>query len=143
LKRQSLKIIWQALLMNSLYIIDSNAVLRYLLKDNLVQCEKVKNTLDEAKKSGKQVFVTREVVMECVYTLTRFYKVSRIDIFSALKSFFDTSEIVLENRELVMKTLEYFLMTNISYVDCLVLEQSKRLGGELVTFDKKLLAKSK
>lgn len=113
------------------------------MKDNLVQCEKVKNTLDEAKKSGKQVFVTREVVMECVYTLTRFYKVSRIDIFSALKSFFDASEIVLENRELIMKTLEYFLMTNISYVDCLVLEQSKRLGGELVTFDKKLLAKSK
>lgn len=130
------------LLMSSLYIIDSNAVLRYLLKDNMVQCEKVKRILSDAKDAHKQVFVAREVVMECVYTLSRFYKVSRSDIFSALKSFFDASVITLEDREYVTKTLECFLTTNISYVDCLVLIRSREMCGELITFDKKLLAKS-
>lgn len=129
------------LLMNSLYIIDSNAVLRYLLRDNLAQCDVVEKTLKKAKELGDSFYISREVVMECVYTLTRFYKVSRADVFSSLKSFFDAREIILEDRELIMKTLECFLTTNISYVDCLVLVRSREMDGKLVTFDKKLLSK--
>lgn len=113
------------------------------MKDSLAQCEKVKRILGESKKADKQVFVAREVVMECVCTLGRFYKVSRSDIFSALKSFFGSSVTILEDKEFVMKTLECFLTTNISYVDCLVLVRSREMDGKLVTFDKKLLAKSK
>jgi len=92
---------------------------------------------------GSDVYVTREVVMECVYTLTKFYKVSRGDVYMSLKSFLNTKIIVLEERVFVMKALDCFLSTNISYVDCLVLIKSKDLSGKLVTFDKKLLAKSK
>ena len=129
--------------MNNLYVIDANAILRYLLKDNLVQSAEVEGVLKKAKNLGSDVYVTREVVMECVYTLTKFYKVSRSDVYMSLKSFLNTKIIVLEEREFVMKALDCFLSTNISYVDCLVLIESEDLGGKLVTFDKKLLAKSK
>ncbi|KKT30613.1 MAG: hypothetical protein UW41_C0013G0003 [Candidatus Collierbacteria bacterium GW2011_GWC2_44_18] len=129
--------------MNNLYVIDANAILRYLLKDNLVQSAEVEGVLKKAKNLGSDVYVTREVVMECVYTLTKFYKVSRSDVYMSLKSFLNTKIIVLEEREFVMKALDCFLSTNISYVDCLVLIKSEDLGGKLVTFDKKLLAKSK
>jgi len=129
--------------MNNLYVIDANAILRYLLKDNLAQSVEVEGVLKKAKSLGSDVYVTREVVMECVYTLTKFYKVSRSDVYMSLKSFLNTRIIVLEERVFVMKALDCFLSTNISYVDCLVLIKSEDLGGKLVTFDKKLLAKSK
>jgi len=129
--------------MNNLYVIDANAILRYLLKDNLAQSAEVEGVLKKAKSLGSDVYVTREVVMECVYTLTKFYKVSRSDVYMSLKSFLNTRIIVLEERVFVMKALDCFLSTNISYVDCLVLIKSKDLSGKLVTFDKKLLAKSK
>ena len=76
--------------MNNLYVIDANAILRYLLKDNLVQSAEVEGVLKKAKNLGSDVYVTREVVMECVYTLTKFYKVSRSDVYMSLKSFLNT-----------------------------------------------------
>jgi len=117
--------------------------LRYLLKDNLEQGAEIEKILKKAKRLGSDVYVTREVVMECVYTLTKFYKVSKNDVYTSLKSFLSTKTIVLENRELVIKALDCFFASNISYVDCLILIKSKEMNGELVTFDKKLLNKAK
>jgi predicted nucleic-acid-binding protein len=127
--------------MTNLYVIDANAILRYLLKDDLTQAAIIEEIFKKKKNSESDFYVTREVVMECVCTLSKFYKVSRDDIYAALKSFLNTKMIVLEERGFIMEALDYFSTSGISYVDCLVIIKTKKLNAKLITFDKKLISK--
>ncbi|HAI22321.1 TPA: hypothetical protein DCP77_00875 [Candidatus Collierbacteria bacterium] len=124
--------------MAKISVFDTNAILRYLLRDNEDQYLVVQKELLKIRKNSGTVVVIGEVVMECVYVLETVYRATRVDIAEKLKAFLISDIVLQENNQVILATLERYASVKLSYVDCLILEKTKELGAKLFTFDKKL-----
>ena len=58
-------------------LVDTNVILRYLLKDNEVLFKKASSLLEKVKVGEEAVVIPESVLAECVYVLLRIYKVER------------------------------------------------------------------
>jgi predicted nucleic-acid-binding protein len=94
-------------------LIDSNILLRFFLKDNVV-------------------------VAETVWVLTSFYKKPKKIIVPLLEKFISQAWVINPKKELLMEALNLYLKTNIGYIDCWAYVSSKDLKIELKTFDRDL-----
>ena len=95
--------------------IDANAILRYLLNDNIEMATKVCDLLDNAK-----VTVRHEVIAEVVYVLDKVYLLPRNEIAEGIKVFISLSNVETESRELLLFALKTYADTNIDFVDSLL-----------------------
>ena len=111
-------------------LIDTNIILRYLLKDNEQQAEKAA----EAIRAG--AFTTTEVIAEVVYVLSGVYRIPREEVS------WMTHCVLLDVKADNMKSLRYalglFSQTNLDFVDCLLIAYHKVLGVDVFSFDRKL-----
>lgn len=115
-------------------ILDTNYVLRYLLKDVPDMFEVAYNEIMHGN-----CLVHPEVIAEAVYVLKSVYKVERIEISNAMICFLD--EVICEKREIVRKGLLLFGETTLDFVDCLLIAYNQCYGYEILTFDKKVIKK--
>lgn len=111
-------------------ILDTNALLRYVLGDIPDQAETAAGAVQEG------CITTTEIIAEVVYVLQSVYKVSREDISWTVHC------ILLDVKVENVKTLRYamgvFNQTNLDFVDCLLVAYKKVLGLKVLSFDKKL-----
>jgi predicted nucleic-acid-binding protein len=114
-------------------ILDSNAILRVVLKDNIEMENIVKKTLLE-----QYCLITVEVVAEVVYVLTKVYKLDRIIVFDSLKYIFEISNVTVLKKEIVFLAFNFFVDTNLSFVDSLLVSYSKIENYDVLIFDKEL-----
>lgn len=120
------------------YILDTNALLRFLRNDIPEQADVVAAMLTKAKHSEATVTVPLPVIMETVFTLQKFYGVEKEAIGEQLFSLASHPLLVIEHREVVEQALLFWKLESVSFVDCLVLAQARIEGKTLLTFDKKL-----
>ncbi|MCL2321803.1 MAG: PIN domain-containing protein [Oscillospiraceae bacterium] len=111
-------------------LIDTNVVLRYLLKDVLHQHEIAKDVI------LKGAYILPETIPELVYTLAGYYRMNRDDIANSLIDFLD--DISIENKQIYKKALRYYGDLSLDYVDCVLIARAKLNGDTIITFDKKL-----
>jgi len=128
---------------NNTYYFDANIILRFLLRDNESQYSVIERKLNEIKKSGAVIVVLGEVVAECVYVMEKIYKIPRLNIGVSLAEFLKTRDVFCTEKDVLIGTLNDYSLLSLSYVDVLLMQTIKKRGGKLITFDKKLLAKSK
>ena len=114
-------------------IFDTNAILRYILRDNLEMAAEVKNCL----LSGS-CFIPVEVISEIVYVLTKVYSVERDVVAKTLTNIANVSNITIAQESVVLYALQIYAATTLDFVDCLLIGYSKKEGYSIVTFDKKL-----
>ena len=112
-------------------LVDTNVILRCLLRDNLEQAKKA----DEIIKAG--AWTLPEVLMETSHVLRTFYEVDRKDIaeqlFKALKL------IEVERPAVMFRAVEIFAETKLDFVDCILAAHHALENAEVFTFDKKLV----
>jgi len=111
--------------------IDTNIIMRYLLEDHPVLSLKAKELIDDENR----IFISEAVAAEVVYVLFKVYKVEKQDIMNTLTGFFNKKNIYLENIEVIIKSLEFFAINNMDYIDCLLLAFNKVSNVEVKTFD--------
>jgi len=114
-------------------MLDTNAILRLVLKDNAEMEKVVKNTLIK-----QLCFIPIEVVAEAIYVLTKVYKLERLLIATTLKDFFEISNVYVFKKEIVYSALNLFANSNLDFVDCLLVSYSKIENYDVLTFDKEL-----
>ena len=116
--------------LKNMVILDTNALLRYVLGDIPDQAETAAGAVQEG------CITTTEIIAEVVYVLQSVYKVSREDISWTVHC------ILLDVKAENVKTLRYamgvFDQTNLDFVDCLLVAYKKVLGLDVLSFDKKL-----
>ncbi len=113
-------------------ILDANAVLRFLLRDNEEQFQKVKSVIQ-----SKNCYITMEVLAEVSYVLEGLYQVTREDIVSNFRKL--NNDVIILNADVLLRGLEIFDKTpKLDFVDCLLYGYQKEKGISIVTFDKKL-----
>lgn len=111
-------------------LLDTNAILRYLLGDIKEQQLKAKEVIDVG------AFTTPEVLAEVVYVLTGYYEETRETVCECLTDFFD--DVYIDHKETITEALNLYHDTSLDFVDCLLIGRNHVLGDDVFSFDKKL-----
>ena len=113
-------------------LLDTNYILRYLLRDN----EKMFATASETI-SSQHCFMLESVLAEVVYVLNGVYKIPKPVITKILSQFISLENISMcETVSIFMTALEYYQRKNLDFVDCCLCARKGRY--EIKSFDKKL-----
>lgn len=111
-------------------LLDTNAILRYLLGDIKEQQIKAKEVIDAG------AFTTPEVLAEVVYVLTGYYEEARENVCDSLTDFLD--DIHVDHKETITEALTLYHDTSLDFVDCVLIGRNHVLGDDVFSFDKKL-----
>ncbi len=118
---------------------DTNYILRYLLRDNETHYVEVAEFFENVR-SGKDLAVIAEyVLVECLYILTKHYKVPRTESAKSLYGILLYKGVVNPNREILTKALTLFAETTLDPVDCLLIAMTSIEGHAVRSFDRALL----
>ena len=83
------------------YMLDANAVLRFLLQDVEDQFRQVKNIIQKEK-----CYITLEVIAEVCYVLEGLYQVPRDEIADSIRRL--NFDVVILNADVLLRALEKF-----------------------------------
>jgi predicted nucleic-acid-binding protein len=119
-------------------IVDTNVLLRHLLKDNVSQFNEARTYFDKAKRYQIEIIVLPEVLLEVEFVLRRKYNVKKEDIVKGLLSLAKAQYFNVMERKLILDTIETYKNHNLHIVDCFVLQTAQIKGAEVLTFDKQL-----
>lgn len=111
-------------------LLDTNAILRYLLGDIEDQQLKAKEVIDAG------AFTLPEVLAEVVYVLTGYYEEERETVYDSLTDLLD--DVHIDNKEVISEGLTIFRDTSLDFVDCLLIGRNHVLGDDVFSFDRKL-----
>lgn len=96
---------------------DTNLFLRFLTKDVPEQSEAVRKLLLKATQGEVTLITTSMVIAEIIWTLESFYKETREEIQKMALSFLNTPGLIVDNGELVIRALRWYVDKNIDFID--------------------------
>lgn len=117
---------------------DTNAVLRYLLKDNPSQFAQAEEYFEAVRSGKEKALLLESVLVECVYVLTKFYKVPKAEATGSLASLLRYKGFVNSDKEIFLEALALFAVENVDLVDCVLIATARHSNTPLFSFDKKL-----
>lgn len=117
---------------------DTNAIVRYLVKDDAVLYEKSKEFFDKVKNDNEKAVILESVIAECIYVLTKVYKVPKEKAADSLIDILHYRGIANDDRKELIDALTIFARQSIDIVDCILCIKAKGLDFHLFSFDEKL-----
>lgn len=119
--------------------LDTNVIVRYLVNDDAEQAEAAQALL-EGLTADRQGFVCREVAIEVVWVLERFYQFTRARIADVLVELIATDSLVVEAADDIARAaIVYRDQGGVGFADLMILLAAARSGAlPLYTFDRKL-----
>lgn len=119
-------------------IVDTNVLLRFLIKDDSILGTKASEFFNNASKGKFVIKLNELIVAECLWVLISHYKYSKEQAISSLRQLILREEFKIRDKVLINESLVFYLENNISWVDSYLYCQSKSSGLKLFTFDEKL-----
>jgi len=117
--------------------IDTNVLVRFIVRDDPYQTS-LATTFMNTLTIESPGFISLVVLAELFWVLNHSYKTSRASIVRTLKALLSSSELFVEDTELVYEALAMYQETNADFDDCLIVKCAYRSGClDLVTFDRK------
>ena len=119
--------------------LDTNVIVRYLVNDEEEQAEAARALL-EGMTSDRPGFICREVAIEVVWVLERFYRFTRVQIADVLVELIATDSLVVEAAaDIARAAVVYRGQAGVGFADLMILLAAARSGAlPLYTFDRKL-----
>lgn len=121
-----------------IFLVDTNALLRFLLKDIPKQSAKVRKLFQQAKQNKVRVIIPQQVIFEVEYALSKFYEYERDFIAEAIETIIDSLYLTVEGKEIFQAALPLYKIHKLSFVDCFLVSFAKSVDGRVFTFDKAL-----
>ncbi|MBQ6503381.1 MAG: PIN domain-containing protein [Flexilinea sp.] len=123
--------------MASKVLLDTNAILRYLLDDNHEQHLQVLETI-----KTKDCFCILSVIQEAVYVLNGYYAIPREPIKQIFSSLSEVISIC--DDDVLLKALDFFIETpKLDFIDCILCGYQVCRDYNVFSFDEKLNKKIK
>ena len=118
--------------------LDTNILVRFLVRDDVSQAEKVRETFERAEKRGDSYFVCTSVVLELIWVLESVYKLSGKEIMMSFEKMLQLPVLEFENRDIIAKLVETDRKHFLDLPDLLIGLNAKIHGCDVtLTFDKK------
>lgn len=120
--------------------LDTNAILRVMLRDNKAQALAVSRLLNKAR---GQVAIADIALIEATYVLTKYYKLSRVEASDSINSLI-ALPVINCNREMINRALGLYVEhPALSFEDCCLAAYAELNEAlPLYTFDKKLASQT-
>ena len=123
---------------------DTNTIVRYLVKDDIVLYEKSKTFFDKVKSGNIRAVILESVIVECIYVLTKVYKVPKDKAADSLMDILHYRGVANNDRDELIEALAIFSENpSIYIVDCVLCSKARNSDMPLFTFDKALIGYSK
>ena len=119
-------------------ILDTNVLVRFFVGDNNTQKEKAAQWLKAAAEGKRVLVLTPIVIAETSFVLESFYKLPRDTIADALEVFVSQRWLDVRDRA-PLAHLWPLYRKGFHFVDSYLRAWISMHGGELMTFDKKLM----
>ena len=118
--------------------IDTNVLIRFLVKDNDQQAELVYKLFKKAESSKEALFVPLAVVLETVWVLESAYKIPRQEIVDSINELLLMPIFKFESHSAIMNFVSSAKETKTDLSDILIAHSALSAGCEcMLTFDKK------
>lgn len=115
--------------------LDTNVLVRYLLRDDPVQAARAERELER----NERFLIDSIVLCELVWVLETGYGSSRTEIAAALERILGTAQFEIESKDLALAALDDFRRSAADFSDCLIGRRNRAAGvPETVTFDRNL-----
>ena len=116
--------------------IDTNVLVRFLLRDDEAQFQKANKLIQREVTAGRGVLVSQLVLLETEWVLRSRYGFSKIQLLEVIASSLDTRDIQLEDEQSVEEAIYQWKEANADFADCLIAARHRRLGcSATATFD--------
>jgi predicted nucleic-acid-binding protein len=118
--------------------IDTNILVRFLVRDDEAQFEKARRLIRREVAAGRRVFVSQLVLLETEWVLRSRYGLQKIEIIEAVSALLDANDVQFEDEPAIEEALFVWKDRTVGFADCLIGAQNKRLGcSATATFDVK------
>jgi predicted nucleic-acid-binding protein len=121
------------------YCLDTNYILRFLLKDHSKQADTVEQLLIKASEKKLSCHVSLIVQMELIYVLHSFYQEEPQRIKQIMSSLYEFLFVEFEQKTLMKNALALYEERSISIQDAYLITLSLEQKMEFASFDKKAL----
>jgi len=120
--------------------VDTNVLIRYLIRDDQPQYEKARRLIDREVAKGEPVLVSLLVLLEAEWVLRSRYELAKADIVTAFSALLDTADLVFEDEPSVENAVYSWKDSAADFADCLIEARNRRLGCRATaTFDGRAL----
>lgn len=118
--------------------IDTNVLVRFLVRDDEAQFEKARKLVKREVGAGRRVFVNQLVLMETEWVLRSRYAVPKNQIIEAISGLLNATDIQFEDEPAIEEALFIWKDSIADFADCLIGAKNRRLGCRATaTFDAK------
>ena len=118
--------------------LDTNVLVRYLAQDDKIQSGKATKFVEKQISDKKPGFINCIVLVETIWVLESCYGADKLAIVNMIYQLASTKQLVLQNAEIVLRSLRLYEANNIDYADALLSTINNDKGCETtITFDKK------
>jgi predicted nucleic-acid-binding protein len=116
--------------------IDTNVLVRFLVRDDAAQFAKALNMIEREWRGGQQVLISQLVLLETEWVLRSRYALLKAEIAQAFTGLLDTREFEIEDEPLLERALFTWRDSSAEFADCLIGERYRQLGcSATATFD--------
>ena len=122
-------------------LIDTNVIVRFLVKDNEEQFVISKDIFNQIQLGTLKVEILSEVLMEVLFVMIKVYKIPKSMIIDKLKSILLLDGVVNNDKAIYVDTLNLMQNKNIDYVDALICTKNVLQGYGKISFDKDVMKK--
>ena len=120
--------------------IDTNVLVRFLVRDEQTQFEKARKLLKREISNGRRVFINQLVLLEAEWVLRSRYGLTKTQMLETISGLLDAPDIQLEDEPAVEEAVFVWRDANAYFADCLIGARNRRLGcNATATFDTKAL----
>jgi predicted nucleic-acid-binding protein len=118
---------------------DTNTIIRYLINDDPSQFAASKAFFEQVKSSETKALILESVIVECIYVLTKIYKVPKDKAAGSLIDILRYKGIVNRDRQELIRALVLFTEKGLDIVDCILYIKAVSSEDHLFTFDEDLI----
>src|ERR1700722_12621481 len=116
--------------------IDTNVLVRYLVRDDQLQYEKARRLINREISKGEPVLVALLVLLETEWVLRSRYELTKTEILATVSALLDAADLVFEDEPSVEHAVHSWKDSVAEFADCLIEAGSLRLGcAATATFD--------
>jgi len=117
--------------------VDTNIVVRFLVRDDEKQAELARKRLKQAEENRERLLIPLVVILETIWVLESAYDKTRAEILDAIRAMRQMPVFEFQSNEIVERLLADGADYNADLADILIAESARAFGCESgITFDK-------
>jgi predicted nucleic-acid-binding protein len=121
-------------------LIDTNIILRFLVRDDETQYKQVYEFFNKASLASLEI--PDVIIFETIFALDTVYDFPKSEIIDKIEVLIESNKFIL-NRIVLRVALDYYERFNYSFVDSYLIAKSILESKKVITFDKGIIKKHK